>query len=296
MRRAASAASTMRVREARSSSVRAASTSRRRSASSASRRSVMSKIAPSIHSRPPGPLTSWPRSSTQRISPSARTIRYSSTNALSDSWRVLDLLEDGRAVVGVDDAHQRAPRAGDEVGRRVAGDALDLVADQRQRVVRMPGGAVDRARDVDHQRAQQRVVGALLGGAHARSGAGEQLGARERALDVVVGAGLEHRRPRRGCRRGPRRPAATPRPCGRRHAGRGSRRPGRLAADEDQLGGRGGERLQRRLRGGGRPALVAGRAQPGGDLRLDLPDEEERGLVPPQVSGGVGHSDPIIHA
>ena len=55
LRRAASAASTMRAREARSSSVRAASTSRRRSASSASRRSVMSKIAPSIHSRPPGP-------------------------------------------------------------------------------------------------------------------------------------------------------------------------------------------------------------------------------------------------
>ena len=41
----------------------------------------MSTIAPSIHSRPPGPGTGWPRSSTQRTSPSARTIRYSNSNA-----------------------------------------------------------------------------------------------------------------------------------------------------------------------------------------------------------------------
>jgi hypothetical protein len=73
---------TMRARDARSSSVRACSISRRRSASSAARRSVTSKIAPSIHSRPPGPGTSWPRSSTQRIAPSARTIRYSRTKGL----------------------------------------------------------------------------------------------------------------------------------------------------------------------------------------------------------------------
>ena len=73
----------MRAREARSSSVRAASISRRRSASSAARRSVMSNSAPFIHICPPAPLTSWPRSSTQRISPSARTIRYSSENVWS---------------------------------------------------------------------------------------------------------------------------------------------------------------------------------------------------------------------
>jgi hypothetical protein len=60
-------------------------------------------------------------------------------------------------------------------------------------VVRVPRRAVDRAGDVDHQRAQQRVVGALLRGADAGARAGEQLGARERPRQVVVGAGLERR-------------------------------------------------------------------------------------------------------
>ena len=45
----------------------------------------MSNSAPSHHSRPPEPGTSWPRSSTQRTSPSARTIRYSSTNGSPSS-------------------------------------------------------------------------------------------------------------------------------------------------------------------------------------------------------------------
>ena len=79
------------------------------------------------------------------------------------------------AVVGVDDAHERALRAGDEVLRRVARDALDLVADQLERVVGVPGRAVDRAGHVDHQRPQQRVVGALLRRAQAGARAGEQL-------------------------------------------------------------------------------------------------------------------------
>ena len=88
MRRAASAAATIRAREARSSSVRAASISRRRSASSASRRSVMSKITPSIQSRPPKPETSWPRSRIQRTRPSAQMIRYSCENGRSSSLAV----------------------------------------------------------------------------------------------------------------------------------------------------------------------------------------------------------------
>ena len=191
LRRAASAASTMRAREACSSAARAASTSRRRSASSASRRSVMSKIAPSIHRRPPGPRTSWPRSSTQRTTPSARTIRYSTTKAPSSASARGDRLQHALAVVGMDDAHDRPLRARDEVLRRVARDPLDLVADQRERVVGVPRRAVDRARDVDHQRAQQRVVGALLRRAHAGARAGEQLGAREGPGQVVVGAGVQ---------------------------------------------------------------------------------------------------------
>ena len=184
----------MRTRDARSSSVRARSISWRRSASSAARRSVMSNSAPSIHSRPPGPCTSWPRSSTQRTWPSARTIRYSTTNALSGS-AVAAATErgDALAVARVHDAHQRPLGAGDEVDGRVAGDPLDLVADQLERVAGVPGGAVDRARHVDQQGAHEHVVGALLGGAHAGAGAGEQLAAGERAVQVVVGARVERR-------------------------------------------------------------------------------------------------------
>ena len=95
------------------------------------------------------------------------------------------------AVVGVEDAEQRPPLAGDEVRGRVAGDPLDLVADQLERVVGVPGRAVDRAGDVGHQRAHERVVGALLGGAQAGARPREQLGAAERAVQVVVGAGVE---------------------------------------------------------------------------------------------------------
>jgi hypothetical protein len=40
----------------------------------------MSNITPSIHVSPAGPCTSCPRSSTQQIVPSARTIRYSIAN------------------------------------------------------------------------------------------------------------------------------------------------------------------------------------------------------------------------
>ena len=97
----------MRAREARSSSVRAASISCRSSASSAARRSVMSNIAPSIHSRPPGPRTSWPRSSTQRIVAVGahdpvlepeRLVRPSAASTTASSTCV--------AVVGVHDAEQ----------------------------------------------------------------------------------------------------------------------------------------------------------------------------------------------
>ena len=49
------------------------------------------------------------------------------------------------AIVGMDDASERAPRAVDEVGRRIAGDPLDLVADHRHRPVGVERAAVDGA-------------------------------------------------------------------------------------------------------------------------------------------------------
>ena len=190
-RRAASPASTIRTRDARSSSVRACSISCRRSASSAARRSVMSNIAPSTHSRPPGPGTIWPRSSTQRSSPSARTIRYSMAKARSCSAACSTARIEPVAVVGMDDAEHRAPRAGDEVGRQVARDALDLVADELDHVAGVPRRAIDGAGHVEHQRAHQPVIGALARRAQPGAGAREQLAARERPVQVVVGAGGE---------------------------------------------------------------------------------------------------------
>ena len=162
----------MRAREARSSAVRAASISRRRSASSASRRSVMSKIAPSIQRRPPGPWTSWPRSSTQRT----RRRRARSGTRARTAVGLVGRPRRRRAIASRSSGWmmlmQRPPRAGDEVGRRVAGDALDLVADQLELWSGVPGRAVDRAGHVDHQRAQSAVVercSAAAGPARARA-------------------------------------------------------------------------------------------------------------------------------
>ena len=76
-RRARSAASRMRAREAWTSASCASVTSCSRRASSAARRAVMSKIAPSSHQRPSPASCACPRSSTQRTEPSGRTSRYS---------------------------------------------------------------------------------------------------------------------------------------------------------------------------------------------------------------------------
>ncbi len=105
----------MRARDARSSSVRASSISRWRSASSAARRSVMSKIAPSIHSAPAGPgheLAAVEHPAHLAVGaddPVLERERPASSDASAIG------LEHLLAVVGVDDAQQRAPLAGDEV-------------------------------------------------------------------------------------------------------------------------------------------------------------------------------------
>jgi len=101
----------------------------------------------------------------------------------------------------VDDTHDRAPCTGDEVGRRIAGDPLDLVADELEPVPGVPGRAIDRAGHVEQQRAEQRGVRALLHRPQARAGPGEELRAGERPMQVVVGADVEggvgHPSPRR---------------------------------------------------------------------------------------------------
>ena len=110
---------------------------------------------------------------------------------------LVDVAGDGRfdpgVVVGVDHAHQRPARAGDEAGGRVAGDALDLIRDQLEPVAGVPRRAVDRAGHGGQQRAQQRGVGPLLHRAHADTDAGQQLRTGERPRQVVVGAALADR-------------------------------------------------------------------------------------------------------
>ena len=146
----------------------------------------------------------------------------------------------------------------------------------------MPGGAVDRAGDVDQQRPDEHVVGALLGGAHARPRPREQLPARERAVQVVVGARVERRvRPaalgRDGDREQPR--VAELDALAQRAADAGRVQPGRLAVHDHEVGRLVGQQLER----GGGVAYGAWRvargAQPRGDLRLDGADHEHARLA-----------------
>jgi len=70
-------------------------------------------------------------------------------------------------VVRVDQRHVGATAVLDEVLRRIARDALDLVADQVHRPIRVERAAVDRARDVLRERREPcRRVGGLLWPGH----------------------------------------------------------------------------------------------------------------------------------
>ena len=167
-RRASSAAATIRARDARSSSTRACSTASRRSACSASRRSVTSTITPSIQTRPPRPA----RQLAAVDHPAHRAVGADEP-VLEDERAAVGRL--GRAghhrldVVRVHDAQQGAAPALDEVRRRVARDALDLVADELDGVAAVPRRAVQDAGDVGHQRAQQVVARAVARRLHAQS-------------------------------------------------------------------------------------------------------------------------------
>ena len=69
--------------------------------------------------------------------------------------RARDVAVHALAVVLVDDRVEAAPGVADEVVHRIAGDPLDLVADELHREVGVDVAAVDRARDVAHQRGDE---------------------------------------------------------------------------------------------------------------------------------------------
>ena len=154
------------AREASSSAIRMASTSRSTRSSSAAWRSVMSKMMPSSHSAPLRSMVLTPRSSTQRMPPSACTIRYSRTNgrcaaiaALISRSTVSRSSGCVTATIVCFDASTKS-----EAGYPVMLSISSLTRWTFQMLVgRSP---VDRARDVLHQRAQQALgVEAPAGGA-----------------------------------------------------------------------------------------------------------------------------------
>ena len=202
---------------------------------------------------------------------------------------------DGLAVARVHDAQDRAPLAGEEVGGRVAGDPLDLVADQLEREACMPGRAVDRARHVDHQRAQDVVVGPLLGRPQSGADAGEQLEPAEGPAQVVVGAGFQHVVAGAAAARAG--DGEHPRPV---QAGVSAQRAtdprgidaGGLAVDDDEVYRLGADRRERGVHAAGGERRVPGRAQPRLHLGLDQPGDQHAGRSPPDVAGP-GHV-PII--
>jgi hypothetical protein len=153
----------------------------------------------------------------------------------------------------------------------------------------VPGRAVDGAGDVDHQRAHEPVVGALLRGAQARARPRQQLAARERAVQVVVGAGGQRgvgHPALRGDGQQPRLVEA--RLPAQRLAHARDLVPADLAIDDDEIGRRLGHRHDGRGRVGHRAGGLARRPQPRLDLALGGANHEHVGL-PPAHGSGIGH-------
>ena len=148
----------------------------------------------------------------------------------------------------------------------------------------MPRRAVDGPRHVDHQRPHQGVVGALLRRAEAGAGSGQQLRARERAVQIVVGAGVESRvrRPLVGGDRERQQPCLLEPLVGPQGAAdAGHVEPGRLAVDDHEVGVVLLERLQRVGDVAHGAHRVARGTDPGLDLRLGEADDEHAGLPAP---------------
>ena len=163
-RRAASAASMMRACEARSSS------SARALDLVAAQRLLVGAALGDVEDRPVHPLLAAGTLDAMAAIEDPAQLSVGALDAVLEVERlpvvdgVLRLLEHRVAVLGADDAHDRAPRVGtEEVARGVARDALDLVADELQRVVVVPRGAVDGPGHVGHERAQHRLAGVAVG-------------------------------------------------------------------------------------------------------------------------------------
>ena len=190
-RRARSAASRMRAREARTSVSCASVISCSRTACSASRRAVMSKIAPSSHQRPsPASLR---EAALEHPADGAVAVHEPvlERERPAGGDRLHDALGDVLAVVGMLEACERAHRVVDEVARGVADDLLDLVAQPLHRPVAVAQAAVDGARDAVDERAQHRLARPQARGAQAgRHAQGEHLGLERHAHDVI-GAGVQ---------------------------------------------------------------------------------------------------------
>ena len=288
LRRAASAAATIRVRDARSSSVwgRLDLPPPQRLLRGAPLRDVEQRAVepqPPARSRHELPAVEDPAELAVRAD-----------DPVLDRERLLDVgvrgdgPPDALAIVGMDDAHQRPPRARDEVVGRIAGDPLDLVRDQLEPVAGVPGRAVDRARHGREHRPQQRVVGALLDGAQPRPHPGQQLRPRERPVEVVVGARLDRGLGAPAARRPDQRDhprTAESRVLPQREARRGGVQPAGLAVDEHELRRLGLQLVERRGGAGGDARRAALGAQPRGELGLAHADQEHGGLTPAHGSG-----------
>ena len=97
------------------------------------------------------------------------------------------------AVVGMDDTGEAPHPARDEIRRRVTGDLLDLAAEPLHRPIRVTRTAIDDARNVGHQRAQQHLAGTQPRRPQAAADTrGQHLGL-ERDPHHVIGAGVQRR-------------------------------------------------------------------------------------------------------
>jgi hypothetical protein len=115
--------------------------------------------------------------------------------------------------------------------------------------------------------------------AQARARPREQLHARERPVQVIVGADVGDAAAR-GSRDGEQPGAAEPRVLAQREADPGDVEPVRLAVSDHEVGRLLAQRRQRGVGARDGPGRVPGRVKPGADLRLGGSDQQHARLPP----------------